>query len=1043
MMDPQLLAQSFNINEISNNQTNNLKLSTEHLNEHSPQTNDLTGGFLSNRSSTTNYNNRMNALFWSGQQPTNQLIDENSLTTTNNNNNLIIGSNSGFNAHSNSIDMNTIESGVFHSMNAVSAAASSWYGVAAAAAAANDPRLNNEYNEYVSRLMGVTNAAMACSYPGHLSPSSFNGTDGLLSNNNNDITGHSSNEYSNPHCIARTRNTSPRSSSSSSTSAVLGGTSNIQIPSGTGSYNHTINNNNSRFMRGRYSNNLSCHSPINTAQSNHRMDSLDYHDSSINTFQTNISNNSNNITSSSNNAAAMLAYEKHQKAVAVAAAAAAAVAANAGGNASGNIHSQINQYSLNSYPFNSSINSQSYHQHPQPPPLTQHHHQLPHIQGQTECGSNNQSGNTNGLIGVGGGGNGGVSVAAAAAAAVAMHSLHNVAAVAAGHTGHPISMHSVTNNFRGLSQRRKRRVLFTQAQVYELERRFKQQKYLSAPEREHLSQVINLTPTQVKIWFQNHRYKCKRAQKDKETASVSDQHSTTTNIIDLRNDSVHSNHLSMQNTPSTITSTSLFNRRLTQDLLDNRLLSSSNNNNINNNNNNNNDMNIINHRKLNPTNLTDHHSINSDLSNCSESLSIEEYHNDNHMIHSLNNEKLQLHSPVFMPKLKQACLDNSDCISSSLHCTNDRNDVNLTKNSIMMTQSSPNRLHSQFLTNDAPIEFFGYNDLLLNSNSNNCTLKKDRSMFNYPINHLSSTPIPLPSNLQLSYENRINESISPKNKLSEVTNSTNPINTSNYMNNNPFTHYPFASNTNSYAQYNTSPSYLQNFLTNTYRTNNNCNNNNNNNNSIVSSCLMDSSPPTDDTNDHVHNRNNNERLIESNFIDINKSLNLPITTTSTLPISSASSSSGLTSSQLAVTTSSLTNSHSEFDKKSSIFQSMHSITTSMIETLNNNNNTNDINNNNTITDRLNTERQKFSIKSDEDEQILDYHHHHHHHHQQEEEEELIKPMIDCITYKSLISLDNNNNMTSTTNSTNNNNDRNNHNRYPDYTSLVTGESTRI
>ncbi|XP_041354650.1 thyroid transcription factor 1-like [Gigantopelta aegis] len=67
-----------------------------------------------------------------------------------------------------------------------------------------------------------------------------------------------------------------------------------------------------------------------------------------------------------------------------------------------------------------------------------------------------------------------------------------------------------------LTQRRKRRVLFSQAQVYELERRFKQQKYLSAPEREHLSSMINLTPTQVKIWFQNHRYKCKRQQKDKE-----------------------------------------------------------------------------------------------------------------------------------------------------------------------------------------------------------------------------------------------------------------------------------------------------------------------------------------------------------------------------------------------------------------------------------------------------------------------------------------------------------------------------------------------
>ena len=51
-----------------------------------------------------------------------------------------------------------------------------------------------------------------------------------------------------------------------------------------------------------------------------------------------------------------------------------------------------------------------------------------------------------------------------------------------------------------ITQRRKRRVLFSQAQVYELERRFKQQKYLSAPEREHLASMINLTPTQVRIF---------------------------------------------------------------------------------------------------------------------------------------------------------------------------------------------------------------------------------------------------------------------------------------------------------------------------------------------------------------------------------------------------------------------------------------------------------------------------------------------------------------------------------------------------------------
>ena len=49
------------------------------------------------------------------------------------------------------------------------------------------------------------------------------------------------------------------------------------------------------------------------------------------------------------------------------------------------------------------------------------------------------------------------------------------------------------------TKKKKRRVLFSKAQTYELERRFRQQRYLSAPEREHLANMLNLTPTQVKI----------------------------------------------------------------------------------------------------------------------------------------------------------------------------------------------------------------------------------------------------------------------------------------------------------------------------------------------------------------------------------------------------------------------------------------------------------------------------------------------------------------------------------------------------------------
>ncbi|XP_068199176.1 NK2 homeobox 4b [Antennarius striatus] len=62
--------------------------------------------------------------------------------------------------------------------------------------------------------------------------------------------------------------------------------------------------------------------------------------------------------------------------------------------------------------------------------------------------------------------------------------------------------------------RRKRRVLFTRAQVSELERRFRQQRYLTPPERERLAGRTRLTPNQVKIWFQNHRYKLRRQARD-------------------------------------------------------------------------------------------------------------------------------------------------------------------------------------------------------------------------------------------------------------------------------------------------------------------------------------------------------------------------------------------------------------------------------------------------------------------------------------------------------------------------------------------------
>ncbi|XP_011056848.1 PREDICTED: homeobox protein Nkx-2.5-like [Acromyrmex echinatior] len=69
------------------------------------------------------------------------------------------------------------------------------------------------------------------------------------------------------------------------------------------------------------------------------------------------------------------------------------------------------------------------------------------------------------------------------------------------------------NSGQSLQNRKKRsRAAFSHAQVYELERRFAAQKYLSGPERADLARGLKLTETQVKIWFQNRRYKTKRRQ---------------------------------------------------------------------------------------------------------------------------------------------------------------------------------------------------------------------------------------------------------------------------------------------------------------------------------------------------------------------------------------------------------------------------------------------------------------------------------------------------------------------------------------------------
>ncbi|KAK5908474.1 hypothetical protein CgunFtcFv8_016531 [Champsocephalus gunnari] len=69
--------------------------------------------------------------------------------------------------------------------------------------------------------------------------------------------------------------------------------------------------------------------------------------------------------------------------------------------------------------------------------------------------------------------------------------------------------------------KKRSRAAFSHAQVYELERRFNTQRYLSGPDRSGLADALKLTETQVKIWFQNRRYKTKRRQMAAELAACS------------------------------------------------------------------------------------------------------------------------------------------------------------------------------------------------------------------------------------------------------------------------------------------------------------------------------------------------------------------------------------------------------------------------------------------------------------------------------------------------------------------------------------------
>ncbi|XP_055588370.1 homeobox protein B-H1-like [Uranotaenia lowii] len=79
-------------------------------------------------------------------------------------------------------------------------------------------------------------------------------------------------------------------------------------------------------------------------------------------------------------------------------------------------------------------------------------------------------------------------------------------------------------------KKRKSRTAFTNHQIFELEKRFLYQKYLSPSDRDEIAAALGLSNAQVITWFQNRRAKLKRdmeeLKKDVETAKVLSVHKT-------------------------------------------------------------------------------------------------------------------------------------------------------------------------------------------------------------------------------------------------------------------------------------------------------------------------------------------------------------------------------------------------------------------------------------------------------------------------------------------------------------------------------------